>query len=170
MVYSINIPFIGNHTNSTQSASEISGETLLFWGEGGIQLTLPGHSPSLKEVRTGTQAGLDPGGRSWYRGHRGCYLLARSSWLSYRTQHHQPRHGATHNGLAPPLLISNWENALQLDLMAAFPQLRLIPLMTLVFVKLKHKTSQYTNLSSFFLNDRTQTSLPHLTLLSVAEI
>jgi hypothetical protein len=34
-----------------------------------IRLTLPHHSSSSKEVRTGTQAGQEPGGRSWCRGH-----------------------------------------------------------------------------------------------------
>jgi hypothetical protein len=49
------------------------------------------------------------------------------SLLSYRTQdHHWPRDGSTHNGLGPPFLITNWENALQLDLMEAFPQGRLL--------------------------------------------
>lgn len=32
--------------------------------EGFIQLTLLDHSPSLKEVRTGTQGGQEPGGKS----------------------------------------------------------------------------------------------------------
>ena len=49
------------------------------------------------------------------------------SLLSERTQDHQPRDGPTHNGLGPPPLITNWENALQLDLMEAFPQVRLLP-------------------------------------------
>ena len=50
------------------------------------------------------------------------------SLLCYRPQDHQPRDGTTHNVLDPPSLITNWENALQLDLMEAFPQLRLLPL------------------------------------------
>ena len=46
--------------------------------------------------------------------------------LSYRTQDHQPRDGTTHNGLDPPPLITHRANALQLELMEAFPQLRLL--------------------------------------------
>jgi hypothetical protein len=41
------------------------------------------------------------------------------SLVSYRTQDYQPRDGPTHKGPFP--LITNWENALQLDLMEAFP-------------------------------------------------
>jgi hypothetical protein len=50
------------------------------------------------------------------------------SLLSYRTQDYQPRDGTTHNGLGPPSLITNWENAFQLDFMEAFPQGRLLSL------------------------------------------
>jgi hypothetical protein len=39
------------------------------------------------------------------------------SLLSYRTQDYQPRDGPTHKGTYPPPLITNWENALQLNLM-----------------------------------------------------
>ena len=49
------------------------------------------------------------------------------SLLSYRTQDYQPREGTTHKWASPPL-ITNWENALQLDLMEAFPQGRLLSL------------------------------------------
>ena len=62
----------------------------------------------------------------------GCCLLVALhsllSLLSYRTQNHQPRDAPTHNGLAPPSLITNLKNVLQLDLMAAFSQLGLPPL------------------------------------------
>jgi hypothetical protein len=44
------------------------------------------------------------------------------SLLSYRTQEWY------HPQWAPPPLITNWENALQLDLMEAFPQGRLLSL------------------------------------------
>ena len=72
--------------------------------------------------------------RSWYRGHGrdAAYWLAPPglpSLLSYRTQDYQTRDGATHSGLYRPPLITNWENALQLDFMEAFPHLmRLLPL------------------------------------------
>jgi hypothetical protein len=48
------------------------------------------------------------------------------SLLSYRTQDYQPRDGPTHNG--PSSFITNWENVLQLDLMEAFSQVRLLSL------------------------------------------
>ena len=42
--------------------------------KGFIWLTLPHYSLSLKEGRTGTQTGQEPGGRSWCRGHGGVLL------------------------------------------------------------------------------------------------
>jgi hypothetical protein len=63
-----------------------------------------------KEVRTGTQAGQKAGVDA--EATEGCFLLA-----------YQPRDGTTHKGLSP--LITNGENALQLDLTEAFPQLKL---------------------------------------------
>ena len=68
-----------------------------------VHLMLPHHN-SLKEVRTGTQAGknLEADAEAM----EGCCLLACSSWLSqpacYRTHDHQSRGGPTHNGLGPP--------------------------------------------------------------------
>jgi hypothetical protein len=60
-------------------------------------------------------------------------VLLTGSWLdslmSYKTQDHQPRDGTSHNRLGPPQLITTWENVLQLDLMEAFLQLMLLPLM-----------------------------------------
>ena len=50
------------------------------------------------------------------------------SLLSYRTQIYQPKDGTTYNGLPPSTLITNLENVLQLDLMEAFPQGRLLSL------------------------------------------
>jgi hypothetical protein len=48
------------------------------------------------------------------------------SLLSNRTQESQPRDGPTHKGPFP--LITNWKNALQLGLMEAFSQLKLLSL------------------------------------------
>ena len=56
------------------------------------------------------------------------------STLSHRTQHHQMWDGTTHNGLGPTLLITNLENALQLDLMEAFPQVKLLSILQLQLV------------------------------------
>ena len=57
------------------------------------------------------------------------YWLASSgllSLLSYRTKTTSPEMAPPTRGLSP--LITNWENALQLDLMEAFPQLKLLSL------------------------------------------
>jgi hypothetical protein len=43
--------------------------------------------------------------------------------------------------VGPPTLITNWENALQLDLIEAFPPFSVI---TPPCVKLTHKTRQFT--------------------------
>ena len=98
---------------------------------------------TIKEVRTRT--GQDPGGESWCRGHGGvlAYWLASPDWLNSpcRTWHHLPRESATHYGLDPPPLITNWENAFQMDPLEAFPQVRLLPLWWLACFKLTHKIS-----------------------------
>ena len=65
------------------------------WGGKGLFGLHFYHCSSQKEVRTGTQAGQEPGGRSWCRGHRGGLLtgflpMKVLSLLSYRTQDHQP--------------------------------------------------------------------------------
>jgi hypothetical protein len=48
------------------------------------------------------------------------------SLLSYRTKTTSPEMAPSTRGLSP--LITNWENALQLDFMEAFPQLKLLSL------------------------------------------
>ena len=60
---------------------------------------------------------------------------------SYRTLDQQPRDGTSHHALGPPALITNGENAYQLDLMETFPRRRHLPLMTPACVKLTHKAS-----------------------------
>ena len=90
--------------------------------KGFIRLTLPCCCSSPKEVRTGNQAGQELMQRPW---RDVLYWFASPgllSMLSYRTQdYHPPTRG-------PSPLITNWENALQLDLMEAFPQLKLLSL------------------------------------------
>jgi hypothetical protein len=85
------------------------GFLLLWWNtvtklrmKGFIGLKLPTHNSSLKEVRTETQAGKEPGGRSWCRDHGRVLFTGLLSLLSYRTQDQQPRYSTTHNGLDPP--------------------------------------------------------------------
>ena len=101
------------------------GETVAAWGWGGvlvrvsipvqtswprsklgrkgfIRLTLPYCCSSLKEVRTGTQAGQEAGADA--EAMEGCYLLACFPWLvqlSYRARDYQPRDGTTHHGPCP---------------------------------------------------------------------
>jgi hypothetical protein len=81
-----------------------------------------------KEVRTGTQAGQGAGADA--EAMEGCSLLAcfpcLPSLLSYRTKTTSPEMVPPTRGPSP--LITNWENALQLDLMEAFPQLKLLSL------------------------------------------
>jgi hypothetical protein len=70
------------------------------WGGKGLfGLYFHNWSPSLKEVRTGTQTGQNLGGRSWCRGHGRVLLTGLLTLLSYRTQDLQPMDGTTHNGL-----------------------------------------------------------------------
>jgi hypothetical protein len=89
-----------------------------------LYLTLPYYTLSPKEVRTWTHTVQEPGDRSWYRGHGGVLLtvllpLACSDSLLIEDR----TRGGTLSMASPPL-ITNWENALQLDLMEAFPQWR----------------------------------------------
>ena len=69
--------------------------------------------------------------RSWCRGHGGMFLTgllplacSASSFIEPKTT--SPEMVPPTRGLSP--LITNWENALQLDLMKAFPQLKLLSL------------------------------------------
>ena len=60
----------------------------------------------MKDVRTETQTGQEPGGRRL----NAAYWLVQAgllSLLSYRTQDHQPRDGTTHNGPSLPPSITN---------------------------------------------------------------
>ena len=94
--------------------------------KGFIQLTLPYRCSSPKEVRTGTQASQKAGADA--EAMEGCSLLAcfpgLLSLLSYRIKTTSPEMVPPTRGLSP--LITNWENALQLDLVEAFPQLKLL--------------------------------------------
>jgi hypothetical protein len=96
--------------------------------KGFIQLTLPHCCSSPKEVRTGTQAGQEAGAEQRPR-RDVLYWLASPgllSLLSYRIKTTSPEMVPPTRGLSP--LITNWENALQLDFMEAFPQLKLLSL------------------------------------------
>ena len=73
------------------------------WGGKGLFIWLTLHSPSLEEVRTGTQTGQEPGAGADAEAMEGAayWLASRDllSLLSYRTQDHQPTDGPTHRGL-----------------------------------------------------------------------
>jgi hypothetical protein len=71
------------------------------------------------------------GSRSWCRGHGGMFLtgllhLACSACSLIEPKTTSPEMAPPTRG--PPLLITNWENALHLDLVDAFPQLKLLSL------------------------------------------
>jgi hypothetical protein len=71
------------------------------------------------------------GSRSWCRGHGGMFFtglphLACSACSLIEPKTTSPEMVPPTRGLSP--LITNWENALQLDLMEAFPQLKLLSL------------------------------------------
>jgi hypothetical protein len=96
-----------------------------------IQLTLPHCCSSPKKVRTGTQTGQEAGADA--EAMEGCYLLACFPWLAQLALIIEPETislgmAPPTMGWAPPPLITNWGNALQLDLMEAFSQGRLLSL------------------------------------------
>jgi hypothetical protein len=64
--------------------------------KGFIHLTHPQCSPSLKEVRTGTQTGQEPRGRTGAEDYEGASLTELLSLLSYRTKDHP--------GMTPPTM------------------------------------------------------------------
>jgi hypothetical protein len=71
------------------------------------------------------------GSRSWCRGHGGMLFTGLLPLACSACSHIEPK--TTSPGMVPPSrglspLITNWENALQLDLMEAFPQLKLLSL------------------------------------------
>jgi hypothetical protein len=80
-----------------------------------------------KEVRSGTQTDQEVRMQKPWRDVP-CWLasLGLLSLLSYKTKTTSPEMVPPTRGLSP--LITNRENALQLDLMEAFPQLKLLSL------------------------------------------
>jgi hypothetical protein len=77
-----------------------------------------------KGCRTGTQAGQKAGADA--EAMEGCSSLACSACSLIEPKTTSPEMVPPTRGLSP--LITNWENALQLDLMEAFPQLKLLSL------------------------------------------
>jgi hypothetical protein len=66
------------------------------------------------------------GSRSWCWGHGGMFLTGLLPLACSACSLIEPKDGPTYNGTSP--LITSCENALQLDLMEAFPQLKLLSL------------------------------------------
>ena len=116
--------------------------------KGFILLTLPHWSSLLKEVRAGTQS-RNLEAEASTEAMEECNLLACSSWLAQPALLYNPRTPAqvdnTHHGQGPPLLINNWENAWQLDLIwlnSISSMEAPSSLMVLTYVRLTHKTSE----------------------------
>jgi hypothetical protein len=95
--------------------------------KGFIQLTLS----TLLLITKGCQDwnSSKSGSRNWGRGHgemllTGLLPLACSACFLIEPKTTSP--GMVPPTMGPPLLITNWENALQMDLMEAFPQLKFL--------------------------------------------
>ena len=87
--------------------------------KGFILPILPHCCSSPKDFRTGTQASQETGGDA--EAMERCYLLACSAFFLIEPKAISP--GMVPPTRGPPPLITNWENALQLDLMDA-PNMR----------------------------------------------
>jgi hypothetical protein len=80
--------------------------------KGLIWLTFPQHCSSLEEAKTGIQAGQVTWRQELMQEvmeEDACWLASPGllNLLSYRIQDHQPRDDTIHNGLGPPILITN---------------------------------------------------------------
>ena len=130
--------------------------------KGFIQLTLLHCCSSQKEVRTGTQASQEAGADA--EAHGGMFLtgllpLACSACSLIEPKNTSP--GMVPLTRDPPRLITNWENAPQLDLVEALPQLKLLSsVVTPACVKLTHKTSLLTE------NYSSRCLIPHYEFLA----
>ena len=82
----------------------------------------------MKNIRTGTQTVQDPGGRAWCRSHGWVWLTGLFICPLIEPRTTSPGTVPLTIGCPTPPLITEWENALQLDLMEAFPQLSPHPL------------------------------------------
>lgn len=110
------------------------------------------HSISLKAVRTGTPVRLETGGRTTAEAKEEYCLLGWFSWLSQAgfSDSRTTELGvalASHNGMGPSSSVINQENilqpCLQLDLLEASSQLRLLPLDDFSLCKINVKTNQH---------------------------
>lgn len=105
-------------TDNSETGSQNESFSVLFYvavistmakwfGKGLFQLT--GYSPSLREVRAGTQVGTEAGtveeANHWLAFPR--FLI----YLSCTAQAHLPRESVAHSGLGPLASTSNQENA-----------------------------------------------------------
>jgi hypothetical protein len=89
------------------------------------------------------------GSRNWCRGH-GEMLL--TGLLSYRTQDYQPRDGTNQKG--PSTLITNWEKCLKSGHHGGTsPTAAPFSVITPAWIKLTHKTRQYSDVYSQFCEE-----------------
>jgi hypothetical protein len=129
--------------------AQTSGPRSKLGREGFIQLLLPHCCSSPKEVRTGTQAGQEAEADA--EAMKGCSLLACFPLACSACFLIEPKTTSLEMApptRGPPTLITNWENALQLDLMEAFPQLKLLSLWWLQLCQVDTKPANTTPLKS----------------------
>lgn len=148
-IFWVNIPVLIRVSIATtkhhDQKSKIGGKGLLYYTSTLLFTTEESQDRDSNRAGSGRQELMQ---RPW----RGvaCWLASPGLLIppSYRTQDRQPRDGTTHHGLGPPTMVTKWEDVLQLNLMEAFPHLRLLSLVTLAHVKLTYKTSKYSTLVS----------------------
>jgi hypothetical protein len=75
-----------------------------------VWLILPNRSPSLREIRTGTQTGLEPRSSNWYRDHEGVSFTGLLSMACSACFLAEPR--TTSTGMAPPTMAWRLRNQL----------------------------------------------------------
>ena len=111
----------------------ISGQNIMTKKQGGEKRVYSAYSSTLLFITEGSQDwnSSRAGSSSWCRGHGGMFLtgllaLACSACFLIEPKTTSPEMVPPTRG--PPHLITNGENAPQLDLMEAFPQLKLLSL------------------------------------------
>ena len=136
--------------------------------EGFVLLMLPHHYPSSKKVRTGTQTGQEPGGRSWCRGHEGVlltgFLIMACSAFLMESRTKSPGMGLPYQSLIKKMLCRPaWSDG-DIFLVEKTKKLRkfLTSLMTLVCtnadIKLSSTVTQPKPLSLFLCAEDTKLS------------
>jgi hypothetical protein len=94
------------------------GEEKVYWAYTSTLLFITKGSQDWNSWRSGS--------RSWCRSHGGIGLLLLACSACFLIQPKTTSPGMVPLTMGPPHLITNWENALQLELMEAFPHLKLL--------------------------------------------